>query len=151
MTHDQAEALSLGDKVCVMNEGEILQVGPPSDMYSRPANLFVAQFVGEMNFVRGKIAGDGQADSPLGRLQCPVPPGCEAGKEVTLAIRPEHLTLQAQSDKDSQCVEGTITSKTFSFTPYREVRTFIPYGCGWGCDRTGFIPAPTHGAFCGTG
>ena len=113
VTHDQAEALSLGDKVCVMNEGEILQVGPPSDMYSRPANLFVAQFVGEMNFIRGKIAGDGQADSPLGRLQCPVPPGCEAGKEVTLAIRPEHLTLQAQSDKDSQCVEGTITSKTY--------------------------------------
>lgn len=113
VTHDQAEALSLGDKVCVMKDGEILQMGPPFEMYSRPQNLFVAQFVGEMNFISGKITGDGHADSPLGRLQCPVPPGCEAGKEVTLAIRPEHLTLQAQMDKDSQCVEGTIVSKTY--------------------------------------
>ena len=59
VTHDQAEALSLGDKVCVMNLGEILQIATPHEVYAKPANLFVAQFVGEMNFVKGKVAGSG--------------------------------------------------------------------------------------------
>ncbi len=113
VTHDQAEALSLGDNVCVMNEGNILQVGPPSDMYSRPTNLFVAQFVGEMNFIKGKVTGDGQAESAIGKLRCPVPPNCQAGKEVTLAIRPEHLIVQHTADHNSQCVDGTIIGKTY--------------------------------------
>ena len=113
VTHDQAEALSLGDNVCVMNNGDILQVGPPSDMYSRPTSLFVAQFVGEMNFIKGKITQDGMADSAIGKLRCPVPPDCQAGKEVTLAIRPEHLIIQPTADQKSQCVDGTITSKTY--------------------------------------
>ena len=56
VTHDQAEALTLGDKVCVMHDGEIIQTAPPNEIYARPANLFVAQFVGEMNFVNGKVA-----------------------------------------------------------------------------------------------
>ncbi len=113
VTHDQAEALSLGDKVCVMKDGEILQMGPPSEMYSRPQSLFVAQFVGEMNFIKGKVTGDGLADSPIGKLRCPLPPDCHAGKEVTLAIRPEHLALQSTADRHSQCVDGTIISKTY--------------------------------------
>ncbi|HEX9442552.1 MAG TPA: ABC transporter ATP-binding protein, partial [Candidatus Binatia bacterium] len=68
VTHDQAEALSLGDRVCVMHGGEILQVAAPQEIYTRPANLFVAQFVGEMNFVKGKVAGPGRVDCPLGAL-----------------------------------------------------------------------------------
>ena len=92
VTHDQAEALSLGDKVCVMNSGEILQIAPPHDVYAKPANLFVAQFVGEMNFVKGTVRVREQVDSPLGagrrggaeRRHIPAPP-------VTLAIRPEHV------------------------------------------------------------
>ena len=113
VTHDQAEALSLGDNVCVMNEGDILQVGPPSDMYSKPTSLFVAQFVGEMNFIKGKVTGDRQAESAIGKLRCPVPPDCQTGKEVTLAIRPEHLILQPTAEQDYQCVDGTIISKTY--------------------------------------
>src|SRR5438874_875542 len=56
VTHDQAEALSLGDRVCVMHGGEILQIAPPDEIYARPATLFVAKFVGEMNFIKGRIA-----------------------------------------------------------------------------------------------
>ena len=82
-------------------------------MYSRPASLFVAQFVGEMNFIKGKVTGVGQADSAIGKLRCPIPPDCQAGKEVTLAIRPEHLVLQPTADHNSQCVDGTIISKTY--------------------------------------
>jgi iron(III) transport system ATP-binding protein len=91
VTHDQAEALSLGDKVCVMNLGEILQMGSPHDVYAKPANLFVAQFVGEMNFIQGKVAARGKIASSLGEIAAPVPNGMSTGAEVTLAIRPEHV------------------------------------------------------------
>jgi iron(III) transport system ATP-binding protein len=79
VTHDQAEALSLGDRVCVMNEGEILQNDSPQEVYSHPPSLFVAQFVGEMNFIMGKITGESEVELPLGRLRCKVPTGCKAG------------------------------------------------------------------------
>ncbi len=113
VTHDQAEALSLGDRVCVMHEGEIVQIGTPQDVYARPANLFAAQFVGEMNFIRGKVTGPGQVDSPLGKLRCPVPPACQTGSEVTLAIRPEHLILLHHPSQGSETLEGKIVSKNY--------------------------------------
>ncbi|MBI2358078.1 MAG: ABC transporter ATP-binding protein [Deltaproteobacteria bacterium] len=113
VTHDQAEALSLGDKVCVMHDGEILQVGSPKEVYSRPQSLFVAQFVGEMNFVRGRVRGRDEVDSPVGKVKCPVPPNCEAGREVTLAIRPEHLSLSSASGDGEGAVGGKILSKTY--------------------------------------
>jgi iron(III) transport system ATP-binding protein len=113
VTHDQAEALSLGDRVCVMNEGKILQVGPPQEVYSSPPNLFVAQFVGDMNFIKGKVVGPGEVESPLGAHRCSVPPGCQAGSGVTLAIRPEHLTLLHSPHENSGSVEGNVMSKTY--------------------------------------
>ncbi|MBI2360701.1 MAG: ABC transporter ATP-binding protein [Deltaproteobacteria bacterium] len=113
VTHDQAEALSLGDKVCVMHEGEILQIGTPREVYARPDNLFVAQFVGEMNFVPGRVTGAGQVDSPLGQVRCHVPPRCEPGSELTLAIRPERLTLKHELNDGSDGVKGTVISKNY--------------------------------------
>ena len=113
VTHDQAEALSLGDRVCVMNEGKILQVGPPQEVYSKPANLFVAEFVGEMNFIRGKVIDSGQVDSPFGSLRCPVPPTCQTGSEVTLAARPEHLSLSRYADQNYPGVKGKVISKHY--------------------------------------
>lgn len=110
VTHDQAEALSLGDRVCVMQEGKIVQVGPPQEVYSRPANRFVAEFVGEMNFIRARIVGPAEADSPLGRLRCSVPPICQIGSEVTLAIRPEHLGLSRHTGQTNPAVKGRIVS-----------------------------------------
>ena len=113
VTHDQAEALSLGDRVCVMNGGEILQVGSPQEVYARPKSLFVAQFVGEMNFVHGRVSGEKQVESPFGKLDCPVPSGCPAGAEVTLAIRPEHLSLLRLPASDSHGIEARITNRTY--------------------------------------
>ena len=113
VTHDQAEALSLGDKICVMKEGEIQQVGTPEDVYSKPSDYFVAEFVGEMNFVRGKVTGPGQVDSPLGLISLELPPSCQVGGDVTLAIRPQHLDLTQNRDQPSQFPEGTILSKTY--------------------------------------
>ncbi|OGP23254.1 MAG: hypothetical protein A2038_01190 [Deltaproteobacteria bacterium GWA2_57_13] len=113
VTHDQAEALSLGDKVCVMHEGEILQVGAPREVYSRPRSLFVAQFVGEMNFIPGRVLGPTEVESPLGRVQCEVPTSCQTGQEVTLAIRPEHLALSSDASRGSGIVRGKILSKSY--------------------------------------
>ncbi|MFQ5874466.1 MAG: ABC transporter ATP-binding protein [Dehalococcoidia bacterium] len=113
VTHDQAEALSLGDRVCVMNDGQILQVGTPHEVYSRPPNLFVAQFVGEMNFLKGRVVDPGQVDSPLGTFRCAVPSSCQTGSHVTLAIRPEHLALKSPTDQEPGSVEGRIISKTY--------------------------------------
>jgi iron(III) transport system ATP-binding protein len=112
VTHDQAEALSLGDRVCVMNEGEILQVGPPDEVYNRPSNLFVARFVGEMNLIPGRIAAPGEVDCPLGKVRCQVPGALGPGSAVTMAIRPEHLALQATAE-DGGCVPGRIVAKNY--------------------------------------
>jgi iron(III) transport system ATP-binding protein len=113
VTHDQAEALSLGDRVCVMNAGEILQIARPHDVYARPVNLFVAQFVGEMNFVKGQVAGPGQVESPLGKVEVSLPNGTSVGAPVTLAIRPEHVGLQPATNQNSTSVRGRITSKNY--------------------------------------
>jgi iron(III) transport system ATP-binding protein len=111
VTHDQAEALSLGDRVCVMNRGEILQIASPNDVYARPVNLFVAQFVGEMNFVKGAVTGPGQVESPIGKFSVSIPAGVNLGAAVTLAIRPEHVNLHADSKADA--VHGKVTSKNY--------------------------------------
>jgi len=113
VTHDQAEALSLGDRVCVMNRGEILQIASPSDVYARPVNLFVAQFVGEMNFVKGAVTGPGQVESPIGKFSVSVPEGVTVGAAVTLAIRPEHVNLRADSKAAADAVHGKVTSKNY--------------------------------------
>jgi iron(III) transport system ATP-binding protein len=113
VTHDQAEALSLGDRVCVMNRGEILQIASPSYVYARPVNLFVAQFVGEMNFVKGAVTGPGQVESPIGKFSVSVPAGVNVGAAVTLAIRPEHVNLHAAARTAADAVHGKVTSKNY--------------------------------------
>lgn len=113
VTHDQAEALSLGDRVCVMNEGEILQIGPPHEVYARPKSLFVAKFVGEMNLIKATVADQNQVLSPLGKVRCAVPLAFSSGKEVTLAIRPEHLTLLRPTEQNENGVRGKIITKNY--------------------------------------
>jgi iron(III) transport system ATP-binding protein len=113
VTHDQAEALSLGDKVCVMNHGEILQTAKPNDIYLRPVNLFVAQFVGEMNFVKGHVTGPERVECPLGTIHINVPNGIAVGAGVSLAIRPEHVSPAPLSNPSTGAVRGKITSKNY--------------------------------------
>ena len=112
VTHDQAEALSLGDKVCVMHDGAIIQTAPPHEIYSKPANLFAAQFVGEMNFVKATVTGPGQVESLLGPIPVAVPEGVRVGAPVTLAIRPEQVKLNANNGS-STALKGTIASMNY--------------------------------------
>jgi iron(III) transport system ATP-binding protein len=113
VTHDQAEALSLGDKVCVMNLGEILQIAAPNEIYAKPANLFIAQFVGEMNFVEGAVVGPGKIESPLGVIAAPVPKGVTTGAAVTLAIRPEHVEVSPSRSQAVTTTTGRVATRSY--------------------------------------
>ena len=99
VTHDQKEALSIADRLAILNRGKIEQVGPPKDLYLRPANRFVANFMGESNFLDGTLeeAGAGRAvvRTVMGRVvsAAPLPPATAAGAKVVVSLRPEALRL----------------------------------------------------------
>jgi multiple sugar transport system ATP-binding protein len=96
VTHDQMEAMAMADKIAVMNNGVVEQVGTPKEIYDRPASLFVADFIGSppMNFLpfRGSLA-PGAGEIRLGEGQIPVPAAREAvaESELVLGVRPEHV------------------------------------------------------------
>jgi multiple sugar transport system ATP-binding protein len=101
VTHDQVEAMTLADRIVVLNAGRIEQVGSPLELYHRPANLFVAGFIGspQMNFIECKVAGVGPDEVLVslpggGTLAVPVlPDGVQTGEAVTLGIRPDHVRI----------------------------------------------------------
>jgi len=97
VTHDQVEAMTLGQRMIVMNAGRAEQIGTPTDVYDRPATTFVAGFIGSppMNLLNGRVdAGGGRFELGNGGA-VPLPAGCAApaGRECILGLRPEHLTI----------------------------------------------------------
>jgi len=110
VTHDQVEAMTLADRIVVLNAGRIEQVGTPLELYHRPANLFVAGFLGspQMNFITCVVSHIGpegvQVQSPnTGTITVPVSPeGVRVGETVTLGIRPDHVKVSSQ---------GTLTGR----------------------------------------
>ena len=105
VTHDQKEALSMADRIAVLNEGNVVQVGPPRELYQRPASSFVAGFLGESNFLPATLidqhtdsAGQRVAhlDTPLGQLQSTALPAADlTDRPLICSIRPESIRLQA--------------------------------------------------------
>ena len=96
VTHDQVEAMTLGDRLIVMNGGRAEQIGSPLEVYERPATTFVAAFIGApaMNMLGGRSVDNGFAAGGSGVVfQLPKPPGASAGQALTLGIRPEHVEL----------------------------------------------------------
>ena len=106
VTHDQVEAMTMGDRIAVMNQGQIQQVAPPLELYQAPANRFVAEFIGSptMNFLPVQIKSPLVVTHEAFRLT--LPGGWEAllqpydGRQVTLGIRPEHLSLSLPAPKN---------------------------------------------------
>ena len=97
VTHDQEEALTMADRIVVMNHGVIEQIGAPAEIYREPASVFVADFIGTMNFLAAEVAGDAQAGEGEIRagglaLACDTS-GHTHGERVTAAIRPEDIML----------------------------------------------------------
>ncbi len=104
VTHDQVEAMTMGARICIMNEGRIEQVGPPRDVYRNPANLFVAGFLASppMNLLPARLVGDGHGLAVVvGDAALPVPAafadayGAYRDREVILGVRPEDLSAAA--------------------------------------------------------
>lgn len=101
VTHDQEEALTLADRIVVMDKGTIQQVGKPQDIYRHPANPFVAGFVGEMNFMTGIVTETGWVKCGQHHLRVPNLNGTTQGTAVRLAIRPEDIILNGDLNGDS--------------------------------------------------
>ena len=94
VTHDQEEALTMSDRVCVMNNGVIAQIGTPEDIYNEPANAFVADFIGEANIINGVMLEDCKVRILGVELDC-VDKGFEKNKPVDVVIRPEDIEVVA--------------------------------------------------------
>lgn len=104
VTHDQVEAMTLADRLVVMNQGVAEQIGTPMDVYARPATLFVAGFIGSpsMSFLPARMGDDLQSvvlESGL-RLALKEPMDIATGREVTVGIRPEHLLEENEAQLD---------------------------------------------------
>jgi multiple sugar transport system ATP-binding protein len=97
VTHDQIEAMTMADKIVVMNAGKVEQIGSPLDLYDNPANLFVAGFIGSpaMNFLAGKVAGEGIAVGGGIHLPNNVTKRLDHGRDVLVGVRPEHLAVDS--------------------------------------------------------
>jgi len=117
VTHDQVEAMTLGDRVVVMKDGWIQQVGEPLDLYAKPANRFVAGFIGSpaMNFVEVKLAETGGnlwAEAPGLRLAVPPSRASQLkslkGQGVTFGIRPEDVRLATSADPEQYAFQATV-------------------------------------------
>jgi multiple sugar transport system ATP-binding protein len=110
VTHDQIEAMTMGDRIVVMKDGRIEQIGSPLELYDFPVNIFVAGFIGSpaMNFLPGTLRRNGSgAEFELAdgtRLQAPLNAGGSDGQSVVLGTRPEHLQLAASGGIPSRVV-----------------------------------------------
>lgn len=121
VTHDQETASMMSDRIVIMEAGRVVQTGTPSDIYQRPANRFVAEFLGELNSLNGVGAGRGQAgryDVLLGggRLQIAAP--CRSGARLAMLVRPEHVSLHREPPH-AEAVHAVVTDVQFASGRYR--------------------------------
>jgi spermidine/putrescine transport system ATP-binding protein len=120
VTHDQEEALTMSDRICVMNNGRIEQIDVPKVIYNEPKTRFVADFIGETNLLEGQLTGEnlqleGEA-IPTSKLNGQA---LEQGA-VHVSIRPEHIILSADKNENS-IFEGTVSEKIFIGTAHKVV------------------------------
>ncbi len=103
VTHDQIEALTMADRIAVLDRGQIIQIGTPEDIYDRPASTFVAQLVGtpRINLVKSQRE-DGKLRIEKSDLHLPMPPDCEVPQEVLLGIRPEDVNIVPDGEFSGQ-------------------------------------------------
>lgn len=127
VTHDQAEAMAISDRIAVMRKGIILQVGTPKELYLSPQHVFVAHFIGESNFLEGYIAevnGKGSIIELRGELTVRVSDATKKrGERVVLAVRPEVFTMEKGRRKRVNSMPGRVERFRFEGTDIRyEVR-----------------------------
>ncbi len=118
VTHDQKEALALADRIAVLDAGKVVQVGPPLEVYQRPANRFVAGFLGDSNFLAGTIraveGGTCRVETELGMLEAGCTNGLlSVGMAVTCSIRPPALELAGRRDGGQNSIVGHVEHVSF--------------------------------------
>ena len=126
VTHDQEEALSMSDTVVVMNNGEIQQIGSPTDIYNEPENRFVAGFIGESNIIEGTMIRDYLVAFDGFEFEC-VDKGFEDNEEIEVVLRPEDLDIV---DPGQAKIRGIVRNITFKGVHYEilietELRTYM--------------------------
>ncbi len=108
VTHDQEEAMLLADRIGVMNEGRLVQVGRPADVYERPVSRWVAEFVGDVNLIEGRIAEGGRVlDSPSGLFPIDDAKDLAPGSSASLALRPEKIRISLQAPMERGIASAT--------------------------------------------
>jgi putative spermidine/putrescine transport system ATP-binding protein len=114
VTHDQEEALSISDRVAVLSQGRIEQIGPPATIYGSPETPFVAEFVGTMNRLESTVADPDRGEVDYGgvRLAVEAARGRVAGERLLVLVRPESLELE-QHDDGADGLAGEILTHTF--------------------------------------
>jgi iron(III) transport system ATP-binding protein len=112
VTHDQEEALTMADRIVVMNHGTIEQIGTPEEIYGRPATPFVADFVGTMNFLDGTVRAQGEVEIGGRRLACETG-ALAAGAAVQLCLRPEEVRVQGVSAQSPNAFAAELLDAEF--------------------------------------
>lgn len=119
VTHDQTEALAMSDRIAVMFQGRIIQESAPKDLYLKPASKFVAQFVGQVNFLEGTVAGQSETgfaciETEGGKLNCVLSPEISPGGKVWVTVRPESVILSRDGQQTQPNVfEGKVRKAVF--------------------------------------
>jgi putrescine transport system ATP-binding protein len=109
VTHDQEEAMIVADRMALMHQGQLMQVASPPEIYERPNSRWVADFIGEVTMIEGRIAADGAMESALGRLNISSGSGPRIGEIVWLALRPEKIRMSGDRPKDeTNSLAGTV-------------------------------------------
>jgi iron(III) transport system ATP-binding protein len=116
VTHDQIEALSMSNRIAVMNKGVVAQIGTPRNIYQEPESEFVAAFVGATTFIHGTVAGPGSQtdcqvlETSVGRLLCRTSTPLPAGSRATMAVRPEAISISAEENHSPEVnsVQGVV-------------------------------------------
>ena len=134
VTHDRQEALSMADRLAVMHQGILQQVGAPEEVYNLPVNRFVAGFLGDANFIDGTVTENGLFRSHFGEFQlAPTAFRPETGRKITAAIRPERIRFAAQ--KGAHTFSAKLTD-----------RIFLGECCEWKFDADGLALEVTESA-----
>jgi spermidine/putrescine transport system ATP-binding protein len=119
VTHDQGEALTMSDRIAVMSLGKVLQMGPAVEIYERPTNRFVADFIGESNFLDGKIKSVDGSQAVVyvsaweKELMGIVTGKVNVGDDVAISIRPEKIRLSVESASNGISLDGTVVNSTY--------------------------------------
>ncbi|MBZ4691310.1 MAG: polyamine-transporting ATPase [Cereibacter sp.] len=165
VTHDQEEALTMSDRVAVMNHGRLAQLGSPRSLYDHPANAFVAEFIGETSFVPGRIAGATGGicvvETPAGTAQARMNETLKQGEAAVLAVRPEHVSVATEGTapgllgKVAQVVfngatvavhialpgGGTLRADVPAISPAASLQPGTAVRASWQPDRASLFPA----------